>query len=153
MSLQKAVIKNRSTATLNAYLILRKKDHILLSIRKNTGYYDDYYSLIAGHVEEGEAATAAIIREAQEEAGIMIFSDDLRVVHIMHRKTNRNNMDIFFECSAWSFDIINKEPEKCAGLAFHPLGDLPSKIVPYVLSALHASINHSPYSEEGWSSD
>ena len=42
---------------------------ILLHQRKNSGFFDGHYSLVAGHMENGETIHAAAIREAQEEIG------------------------------------------------------------------------------------
>ena len=67
------------------YLMPVKDNKILLLERTNTGYKDGQYSLIAGHKEEDEKATDAMLREAKEEAGIDIKSEDLDFVHIMHR--------------------------------------------------------------------
>ena len=47
------VNKKRSAAVVSAYLILREDGKVLLQLRKNTGYCDGMWSLIAGHVEEG----------------------------------------------------------------------------------------------------
>jgi 8-oxo-dGTP diphosphatase len=73
--------KKRSEAVVNTYLLLRKEKKILLSLRKNTGYY----GLVSGHVEDQESASSAMIREAKEEVNI-IRSESLKVVHLMHRK-------------------------------------------------------------------
>jgi 8-oxo-dGTP diphosphatase len=150
MTLQEVIAKMRSVATLNVYLILRREDAILLSMRTNTGYYDEYYGLVSGHVEEAESATSAMIREAEEEIGILIHPIDLNVCHTMHRKTDRNNVDLFFACSSWAGDIINKEPKKCAALEFHTLHALPQQTIPYIEQALRASFRDCRYSEEGW---
>lgn len=56
------------------------------------------WSLVAGHVENGESATAAMIRETYEEIGITLSPDQIKVVHVMHRQTNRLNVDIFSDC-------------------------------------------------------
>jgi len=42
---------------------------ILLHQRKNTGFFDGHFSLVAGHMEDGETIITAAIREAQEEIG------------------------------------------------------------------------------------
>jgi len=47
-----------------SYLVLFKENKVLLLKRFNTGYEDDKYSMIAGHVDEGESFSEAIIREA-----------------------------------------------------------------------------------------
>ncbi len=147
---KEALVRSQSSAILNVYLILARDSEILLSLRKNTGYYDGHYSLVAGHVEEGESATTALVRETKEEIGISILPKDLKVVHVMHRKTNRNNVDVFFACHFWDFDPSNKEPEKCADLKFCAFDALPLKIIPYIASALGAYVNGLYYSEVGY---
>ncbi|MGL4539936.1 MAG: NUDIX domain-containing protein [Candidatus Rhabdochlamydia sp.] len=79
-------MQKRSGVCLNVYLIVKKKNAILLSLRQNTGYYDGSYGLVSGHVEEEESAINALIREAKEEAGIQLFSSQIKPIHIMHRK-------------------------------------------------------------------
>ena len=46
------------------YLIVKNGDNLLLSLREGTGYMDGYYGLVSGHVEKGEPAKYACIREA-----------------------------------------------------------------------------------------
>ena len=54
------------------HLILIKEDKILIQKRKGSKLWPGYYALPAGHVDEGENQYDAIIREAQEELGILI---------------------------------------------------------------------------------
>lgn len=144
------VVKNRAGASVNAYLILKQENKVLLHLRKNTGYCDGMWSLIAGHVEDGESATAGMIREAYEEIGIQLLPSQLKVVHIMHRKTNRLNVDIFFDCQAWFGEIKNVEPEKCEKLDFFSVEELPFKMVDYNVAALKSIQRGESYSELGW---
>ncbi len=133
-----------------AYLILRQKNDVLLLLRKNTGFCDGQYGLVSGHVEDGEPATVGMIREAKEEAGIEILTSQLKVVHVSHRYSNRQNLDIFFECTSWKGEIENQEPDKCAALEFFSLTNLPANTIPYVARILQAAANGICYSEEGW---
>jgi 8-oxo-dGTP diphosphatase len=142
--------KQRIGASLNVYLILRKGSEVLLHLRKNTGYCDGFYGLVSGHVEEGESAVAAMIREAEEEAGIQIAPHHLKMVHAMHRQTNRNNLDLFFECTEWKGPIINQEADKCASLDFFPAQTLPSNTIDYIADAIKAAPAGHFYSEQGW---
>ena len=142
--------KKRAGASVNAYLVLKKENKVLLHLRNNTGYCDGFYGLVSGHVEDGEPATAALIREALEEAGIQLDQSHLRSAHVMHRKTNRLNIDIFFECSHWQGDITNKEPEKCISLDFFPIDNLPSNTIGYIKDTLQAILVNKFYSEVGW---
>ena len=142
--------KTRTGAYINACLILRREDKVALSLRQNTGYADGFYGLISGHVEDGESATTAILREAYEEAGIRILPENLKVVHVCHRKTNRLNVDMFFECSTWSDAICNKEPEKCAALEFISLNQLPENTIEHIAQVLRMVSCGEFYSECGW---
>lgn len=137
-------------ASVNAYLILKQQDKILLHLRKNTGYCDGMWSLVAGHVEDGESATEGMVREAYEEVGLSLDPAQIQAVHIMHRKTNRLNVDVFFDCKSWQGEIQNREPEKCEKLEFFPLSSLPLNIVDYNAMALRCISEGKFYSELGW---
>ena len=91
-----------------------------------------------------------MIREAHEEIGIKLFSSQMKVAHVMHRKTNRLNVDVFFDCRSWEGSIKNLEPEKCKKLEFFALEALPSNIVDYNAIALNHVLNGEVYSEIGW---
>lgn len=145
-----ALSQTRSMAVVQVYLIIRDGEKILLSLRQNTGYNDGMYAFVAGHVEEGEAAHGALIREAEEEAGIVISAADIRVCHVMHRKTNRNNIDIFFECAKWQGSLTNMEPDKCKELGFFPIDQLPDNTIAYIVKAIQAIRNGQFYAEDGW---
>jgi len=121
------------------YVIPRNGDQVLLSLRKNTGYMDGSYSLVAGHVEAGETAEQAVIREATEEAGVTLTADQLKYVFTMHRlKTDPKDdyVDVFFECTNWNGEFINNEPEKCGGLDWFDIHNLPENTIPYVADVL-----------------
>jgi len=123
----------------SVYVIPRKGDQVLLSLRKNTGYMDGYYSMVAGHVEAGESAEEAVIREASEEAGVTLTQDQLTYVFTMHRlKTDPKDdyIDIFFESTQWEGEFINNEPEKCGGLEWFDIHDLPENTIPYIADVL-----------------
>jgi 8-oxo-dGTP pyrophosphatase MutT (NUDIX family) len=144
------IAQKRVTASVNVYLILRKNDQVLLLLRKNSGYLDGHWGFPAGHVELGESATNGMIREAKEELGITLSAEDLKVVHIIHRKTSRANIDIFFECDRWQGEIVNQEEQKCGGLEFFSLASLPSPIVDYNANALKDLEQKQFYSERGF---
>ncbi len=83
------VSKRRPLSCLHSvavHVLLIRDTTILLARRYNTGYADGQWSLPAGHVESGESVTAAAVREAREETGVVIRPADLDVVHVMHRR-------------------------------------------------------------------
>ncbi len=140
----------KATVNLSVYLILEKAGKILLGLRQNTGYEDGKWMLMAGHVEAGEQATYAMCREAMEEIGIEIRPEDLEVLHVMHRVSNRENIDIFMRINKWQGEIINQEPHKCEKLDFFAKDELPENIVEYIRVALRNIENGVLYAEYGW---
>ncbi|MDR2782195.1 MAG: NUDIX domain-containing protein [Holosporaceae bacterium] len=119
----------RLQSNVAVYLLLKRGDETLLSLRQNTGYRDGNWSVVAGHVEEGEGVIDAIIREAKEEADIDIERDDLKVVHVMYYYDDRPYVIFFIDCEKYSGEIRNAEPHKCGGLKFFKENDLPSNTV------------------------
>ena len=142
--------KERFKACVSSYLFLEQDGKILLYLRQNTGYADGYYSLVAGHLDGNETATQAMIREAKEEANITIAPEDLQVVHIMHRVSDRENIDIFFTCKKWDGEIKNLEPHKCGELCFANKSNLPEKTLEYIKIALKKANSGIFYSELGF---
>ncbi len=135
------------------YLILLKENQTLLSRRYNTGYEDGNYSLVAGHVEADETVLDALVREAEEEAGIRVKRDDLEFVSVLHRNTKgrRIYLDFFFKCTVWDGEPHNAEPEKCDQILWAELDNLPENVIPYVRQALEtATAGGNGYWEHGW---
>lgn len=147
-------MEKRNTVTPASYLVLIKNDKILLLRRFNTGFEDGNYSIIAGHVEKGETFTQCIIREAKEEAGIIIDEKDLKVCHVMHRdskrETNNERIDVFFTTSEWKGEIKNIEPNKCDDLSWFDINNLPINTIDYIKQAIESISLNIPYSEYGW---
>ena len=143
--------KNRFKAVVAVYLLLIKKDSILLYLRQNTGYGDGQYSLVAGHLDGNESVTNAMIREAREEANIIINPADIEVTCVMHRKaSDREVIDYFMKVTKWENSMQNLEPEKCKELRFFDLQALPDNIIPYVKKAIDLSFNGIKFTEFGW---
>lgn len=134
------------------HLVLTKDKKELLMLRRfNTGYEDGKYSLIAGHLDENETVRECLIREAREEAGLLINLEDLYFFHVMHRKVSAHERINFF-FSAERYLGIPKivEPDKCDDLSWFDMNNLPSNTIPYIKSAIEYGMNNQLYSEYGW---
>ena len=132
------------------HVFLVRDDRVLLLRRCNTGYEDGNYSVVAGHLDGGEEVTAAAVREAREEAGVRLSPDDLRVVGVMHRRSDDERIDFFLAATAWTGEIANAEPHKCDELAWFPLDDLPGNVVPYIRRALENYRRGVWFDSFGW---
>lgn len=135
-----------------AHLFLIRNGKVLLQRRFQTGWQDGNYSVIAGHIDGKEPIRKAMAREAEEEGGITIELEDLRVVHTMHRNSDsgREYIDFFLTTEEWEGKPRIMETDKCDDLQWFPLAALPENMVPYVRSGLEKYLANEPFSEFGW---
>jgi 8-oxo-dGTP diphosphatase len=129
-----------------AYLFLRREGQVLLQLREGTGYMDGHWAAgAAGHVEPGESAIAAAVREAREELGVVVEEADVVPLTVQHRgepggPALEQRVDFFFAATRWTGTPALQEADKAAELAWFPLVRLPEPVVPHergVLRALH----------------
>lgn len=112
---------------------------------------DGWYGLPAGHLDGNETAREGGAREFREEIGIDVNPEDLRVVHVMHRKSDQDErIDFFMTTGKYEGTIENKEPDKCDDLQWFSLNELPENTIDYVRAAIEAYRKGETYSEYGW---
>lgn len=134
----------------SGYALFIEKNRVLLSCRKNTGYMDGWYSIPAGHIEDGESITRGTCREILEETGVAIQPEHMKLVHVMHRKSDDIRMDFFFLIEKYDTKPHNVESRKCSGMKWFSMSSLPKNTIPYIKKAIqhvHASVF---FSEFGW---
>lgn len=131
-------------------IILRRRDHsVLLGERRNTGFGDGFWYPPAGRVNEGESASAAVIRETEEKVGVTIHPAAVHHVHTMHHNTEGGRVALFFEVPHWSGEVVNKEPQNYGGWNWFPLIRLP-EMIPYTHDGILNYLEGVTYSERGW---
>ncbi len=131
-----------------SYVVLRRGEQVLMLLRSGTGFMDGYWAVPAGHVEDGESALDAALREVCEEVGVTVAPGDLLPLCAMHRTQRNGNpiderVDFFFTASVWTGEPRLLETDKAAGLDWFDLAALPDPVVPHeqvVLDALRAGV-------------
>jgi len=120
-----------------AYVVMRRRNEVLLQLRSNTGYMDNHWATAAaGHVEADESVFEAAAREAREELGVDVAPADLQPLCAMHRTAGTSRpvderVDFFFECWTWSGEPRLLETDKAAELSWFALDGLPTPVVPH----------------------
>lgn len=144
-------MKERNKAVPAVYLILKRDAEILLMKRANSGYYDGWYSLPAGHVEYRELPFDALIRECEEEIGITLKKEDLEFAHLCYCGASNetgDRMNMFVVCDqGHAYEPVNAESEKCSELRWFKLEELPENTVHNVRFALEKVSQGDVYSE------
>ncbi|MFH0852488.1 MAG: NUDIX domain-containing protein [bacterium] len=133
------------------YLILTKKDEVLLIRRFQTGFCDGQYGLPSGHLEGKESIGQALIREIKEEIGISIRLKDVRLVHVLSRRADDGErIDIFFTVKNWKGEPKIMEPHKCDDMRFFPIKKPPKNTVDYIKEVFRLYLKGIAYGEYGW---
>ncbi len=141
-------MKQRANFHVACYLILEKDNKILLQKRQNSGYFDGYYSVPAGHLEEKETCIDCIIRETKEEIGIDIKRENTDLIFTLGASENSNYICLFFKANKFDGDIKIMEPEKCSELKFFNIDNLPENLVPELRTFLEDRKNGLIYGNE-----
>lgn len=138
------------------YLILKKDGKVAFILRSKTDWMNNHYGLVQGKVEKAESYSAAAVREAKEEANVIVRPEDLWHVHTVHRyepsSQAKDWVDVYFEVTKWRGEPRNNEPHKHSELAWLDINNLPSNVVPCVKFALEQIQAGKTYSEYGWDS-
>lgn len=124
-----------------AYVVLQRDDQVLLQLRRGTGYMDEHWALLAGHLERGETITAAAVREVAEESGVVVDEADLEPLTTLHRfipdgPPIEQRCDMFFRVRRWAGRPAPLEPDRCAEMRWFALDALPDPVVPHELAVL-----------------
>ncbi len=109
--------------------MFERDGNILLQRRFNTGWQDGNYSFVSGHIEDNEQVLDAAIREAKEEIGVKLHKDTLKVIHVMHNKTDSNYINFFIKVNAWEGEPAIMEPDKSDDLSWYPVDSLPENLL------------------------
>ncbi|MFF1839946.1 NUDIX domain-containing protein [Streptomyces sp. NPDC058231] len=128
-------------------------DRILLGLRHpDSAYAGNAWHFLAGHCER-EEAISCLVREVQEEAGLIIQPDDVELVHLVHLVDSpvaRPRIGLVFRARSWSGVPEVLEPDRCVEWRWWNPKDLPAKVVPYTRAAIDGIGAGRLYTQTGW---
>ena len=130
---------NREKFLSSIYLIIKNEEgKILLQRRQGTKLWPGFLALPAGHIDEGENAYEAAIREAKEELDITISQDNIIDTFVVNRRNKSLSpyYDVYFEINDYEGNITINEPEKCSELKWCNIEELPEDMIEFEKIAL-----------------
>lgn len=141
--------KDREKFLSSIYLIIKNDEgKILLQRREGTKLWLGYLALPAGHIDVGENAYDALIREAKEELDIDISIDNIIDTFVVNRR-NKSLLpyyDIYFEIGKYNGTIKINELNKCSELVWTDLDKLPNDMIDFEKVAIYNNLNGIKFS-------
>lgn len=136
------------------HLYLERDGQVLLGLRHpDSAYAGGCWHVLTGHCE-AEAAVACLVREAYEEAGLVIDPADVDLVHVVHmreRPADPPRIQLFFRACRWQGTPQLREPNKCVAWRWWSVEALPEPIVAYARTAIEGiQTGRRLYTELGW---
>ncbi|OEJ35129.1 NUDIX domain-containing protein [Streptomyces subrutilus] len=135
------------------HLYLERDGRVLLGLRHpSAAFAASTHHFLAGHCEQ-ESAVSCLVREAEEEAGLVIDPDDVELVHLVHlvdRVGGQPRMGVVFRARRWQGTPEVREPDRCVSWGWWPAGALPHPVVPYTRAAIEGIQAGRLYTELGW---
>ncbi|MBB5925754.1 NUDIX hydrolase [Streptomyces echinatus] len=126
---------------------------VLLGLRHpDSAYAGRTWHFLAGHCER-EPALGCLVREAREEAGLVIDPADAEYVHAVHLVDGPGSpprMQLVFRVRRWQGVPELREPDKCLAWQWWRPEKLPEPIVPYTRAAVDGIRAGRLYTEMGW---
>jgi 8-oxo-dGTP diphosphatase len=135
-------VQQRFRAAVAVYGVLRRDGRVLLLRRAGSGFHDGELALPAGHVDEGESALAAIVRELAEEVAVEVRPQDCVLALTGHagpeRPGDETYVDLYFTIDRWQGEPRIGEPDKALELVWALADDLPGDTVGFMAEAIDA---------------
>ncbi|WP_050779377.1 NUDIX hydrolase [Streptomyces sp. Mg1] len=135
------------------HLYLERDGQVLLGLRHpDSAYAGSTHHFLAGHCER-ESAVSCLVREAREEAGLVIDPADVELAHLVHVVEGAGaqpRMQLVFRARRWRGSPEVREPDRCLSWGWWPADALPDPIVPYARAAIEGIRAGRPYTELGW---
>ncbi len=93
----------------------------------------------------------ATIREAEEEIGVQVVEEDLKLVNTMHCNDGKEQwVNATFITEKWLGEPRICEPHKHSEVKWIDINNLPENVIPFVKQSIEDYLRGKYYSEYGW---
>lgn len=137
--------KDRHTVRVAVFVLLVKEGKTFLIRRANTGWADGMFTIPSGHVEKGETVLEAAVKEAREEAGVVIKPEDLEFLHVHY--VGDVYVNFYFKATVWENEPYCAEPDLCSEVKWVSLDAIPQDTIFQVRHLLKQMGEDSYFSE------
>jgi 8-oxo-dGTP diphosphatase len=107
--------------------LIIKDDKVLWGKRKGS-FGDGLYAFVGGHLEYGETAEQALLREIAEECGVRVKNVRVLCVSDFLTYYPKHYLDVGFVCEWESGDPQVLEPHKVEGWEWRAIDDIPQEV-------------------------
>lgn len=119
------------------HLFLVKDGKVLVEKRKNRDYCNNQLDVIASHIIGNESVVDAIIRTAKFEVNINVKKEDLKIIQVMHQKSEPYEyINYFFIADKYSGEIKNNDVNYCEDITWVDFKYPIDNLEPYINEAL-----------------
>ncbi|MFF7296707.1 NUDIX domain-containing protein [Streptomyces sp. NPDC008265] len=138
---------------LGVHLYAEREGRVLLGLRHpSSAFAGGSHHFLAGHCER-EPALGCLVREAWEEAGLVIDPAGVELVHVVHVVDGPGRLprvQMVFRADRFEGTPVVREPDKCLSWGWWPPDALPEPVVPYTRAAVEGIRAGRRYTELGW---
>lgn len=128
---------------------------VLLQRSETAKFAQGMWDLPVGKSEPGEPISATAVRELQEETGLIVKPEALKVAHVIHGawgvEAPNGFLTVVFAAHEWAGEPENREPHKHSQVRWVATDALPGEFVDTTETALRSYLAKGPaVSLHGW---
>ena len=127
------------------FVVLEKDNQIFLLRRANTGWADGMLTLPSGHIDKGETAVEAAIKETREEAGVEVQAEDLEFLHVHY--VHDAYVNFYFKATTWEGEAVLNEPHLCSEVMWVNKNEIPEDAIYHVKNLFEQMKTDSKFSD------
>ncbi|MFJ3793469.1 NUDIX domain-containing protein [Kitasatospora sp. NPDC090091] len=126
----------------DTHVIVRTEDGKMLLSQRGGPYGYGQWHAPSGKLEPGELPAVGAARELEEETGLVVDPDHLRLAYTVshYQSPSVQRLGLFFVATVWEGEPENREPAKCLDLRWFTEHELPEDLIPYPAAGIRGAL-------------